>query len=671
MGDTQDIDSHQDVYLPLNGDGDNDNDSNDITASSILEQGYNPTQEGVKNVDNNNDIEESITITNLDDFFQQVYFYHQSNGYIPLIIKHISQFVLTSFVIGLFSLVSIGIDWSKFYSCSSHQECQQVFGLDWTRNKFINFCNIVFYIYWIINLYHLVKKLSRVKELKQFCCKHLRLSDELMNRMSWSEFTNRIISYHQQGLLPFIRRRISQESIANMIHRQDNFLCLLFSLDILNGHYYSKILSRILYNFVIKQLLINGQSINEKFINNPSDLKRRLIILSLISLILTPFLVVYYLMGCFFKEVQHLVKIDASNPNDSSDLNLSLSSSINNNHNNNNGNSNNNSNSNSNSNHNSNSSSGNGNSGSSNNNSQYRWTGHAKHLLKLHNEYSHEFEIRLSFIKWAAEDVIKCFPNYNLIGLVYMISFPLGAYIGLLVFITMFDTSRLMNIEILGYSLLSHLSLFTPILYGCRNYLSQYNKHKTIKALSSLKKLKLVESFDTEAFHNIVESTKKKTNQTQDEIIIDPVNQGVQLLDEKLIKIHKVINQLYRHKILIFFGELLGILYLWYILGVVIYKQADHILSKLKEAIIKSDDGLVCKNYHHILNPLDDDAYTYKASTVNDNANANANNDNQRPNQYYHYYYPEPALKDVKAIEQSYIGGDDVDTLLTRNFSDF
>lgn len=205
--------------------------------------------------------------------------------------------------------------------------------------------------------------------------------------------------------------------------------------------------------------------------------------------------------------------------------------------------------------------------------SSHRWNTYAKLKLRKYNEISFQTNHRLNSSTKYADMAIHCYPNHVLKQLVKIISFPISCLTGLIILFTLNDTSMLFNISIFDRPLFLYLTILGPIAFLCKSYLSSISN---VNLTTSLQKKELLDNL---ILHGLLCSSSSNNETSEKRIYI----------------ISKYLNQLYQHRIVIFFHEIYSILALPWLLGIVLPRSSECLLEFLNQsARIHKDIGVIC-----------------------------------------------------------------------------
>lgn len=512
-----------------------------------------------KNVDMKNLI---ASFKTLNQFFNFVYEYHQSNGYGPFILKCIKTMIYITFVIGLIFFITLCIDWKQFLNPNDDQLAKDAFGFLIVSHPISILINIIYQIYGFIVYYSQLLKIYKITKMKRYYQQILGLNSKQIQQLKWDSIKQIILEKHDFDF--------KSNNICEIIHRNDNLMSHIFREDIFGikkykNIYHSQLLTWLISKLFVEQILGDDDVvINTSFFNNPQVIKSKLKYISFVLFLLTPCFILYHIFISGLKEIQHFnhnhvnkTDRDTNNKNNTkNNNNLKISSSTN-----------------------------------------YKWSNYAKLILRNYNEYQHEMNDRLNDSANYIEQVIECFPNYILTEIVSMFISPLKIIIGMILFITLPNASLLITVVICGYPLISILTFLTPIAYYCHQYIMDGRASINLRTMKKTKKIYLINKLHK---YNIVVNPKPKEPKddpnakflygiNDDDIgnIENPRDgkdyEYEEHMNQFLFAIKEDATTLYQHKFFLFCNEFCGIILLPYLFGYIFPNNIITILSMLEE----------------------------------------------------------------------------------------
>ncbi|AMD20487.1 HDL257Wp [Eremothecium sinecaudum] len=261
-------------------------------------------------------------VENLDLFLQDVYEYFLGNGFLCIMIEKVLNLLTLLFIVFISTYMSHCIDYGKIPTSHKFSEVKidrcystQVTG----ATKLLLWIFGGFVILKVVQLYFDIK---RLRDIRNFYLYLLNISDKELETISWQSIIQQIMLLKDQNAVTAnvvevkAKNRIDAHVVANRIMRKENYLISLYNKDILElslnfPMYRTNILTKTLeWNI---HLCIMGFAFNEagflkqSFLNVKQrehlseELKKRFILSGFLNIILSPFLVGYFILLYFFR----------------------------------------------------------------------------------------------------------------------------------------------------------------------------------------------------------------------------------------------------------------------------------------------------------------------------------------------------------------------------------
>lgn len=262
-------------------------------------------------------------VENLDKFLQDVYSYYLGSGYYCILITKSLDLLTLIFVVFFATFLTSCIDYSKLKLPASRSldditvdQCYSNIGVGG------KLCLWLFYAYVALKAVQLYMDTKDLNELYNFYNYLLEISDNDLQTVSWQVVVSRIMLLKDQNAVSSnvsnakSKRQIDAHHIANRIMRKENYFISLFNKDILDlslpitGLKENTLTKTLEWNL---QLCISGLVFNEhgqirqQFLKESSrrelaeELKKRFRLAAIFNIILSPILVVYFLLLNFFR----------------------------------------------------------------------------------------------------------------------------------------------------------------------------------------------------------------------------------------------------------------------------------------------------------------------------------------------------------------------------------
>lgn len=274
-------------------------------------------------------------IINMDEFLNDLYYYYQNKGMNNIILSKSIDLVILGFILWFTAFLNWGINYDYFKSWDQAMD-EKIYLNDLIKSNywgdiplFVKFLLLGFVAYIclrIVQLYFDYK--YKLKEIQNFYYQliNIKNDDELMT-ISWIKIIDKVMLLKDYNNLTSStllndlnsKVRLNSHDIANRIMRKENYFIALINKDIINldlkfgplSLNNSNLLTKTLewnlklciFNFIFN---LNGQ-INNKVLKDfnrnqlSSELNKRFKMAAIINLILSPFLVTYFVLLYFFK----------------------------------------------------------------------------------------------------------------------------------------------------------------------------------------------------------------------------------------------------------------------------------------------------------------------------------------------------------------------------------
>ena len=397
-------------------------------------------------------------IVNLDIFLNDVYDYYINNGWNCIVLSMICDSLIVIFVIFLTSFMGNCIDYNTLFNENVNKLSQVYDGQCYAK---ISSTQKAFYVLLgvllLLKIKNSINNLRDLNEIKLFYNYLLNIDDSELQTISWPSIVKKIMILKNQNTNAFIndndndlksKEKLNAHDIANRLMRRDNYMIAMFNKNILNksltipflsSHFLTKTLEWNL-KFCIFDYLFNDQGqIKAKVLSQHQrltlimELRKRFRIAGLLSLIVTPFLVIYFILYYFLK----LFYDFKTNPGL---LNARSYSPL------------------------------------------ARWK------MREYNELPHLFEERLNLSIEYADDYLNQFPKELPNILLKFVSFITGSIVTILVILTIIDSENFLNFELTeGRTVLFYISTLGAVFTICKNSISNNNNKYLFNPETSLK----------------------------------------------------------------------------------------------------------------------------------------------------------------------------------------
>ncbi|XP_057513286.1 autophagy-related protein 9 isoform X1 [Actinidia eriantha] len=384
-------------------------------------------------------------IADLDLFFERLYSYYCEKGLWCIIIKWIVELLSLAFTICFSGFVLLYVDWnglrnakcgmdaveSGIKPCDLSEEALHQHPLvPFTLSKAIIVGYLgIFSIYWIFCFLRFFAQLKDILKIRQFYYNSLCVTDNEIQTMPWASILEKVVQLQSSQQLCVVKD-LSAHDIVMRLMRKENYLIGMLNKGVLafpisqwvpgagptvkfgpNGSRYRLILTKTLewtLNWCILQSMFDRNfCVRRDFISNPKTLKKRLMVVGLAMLLLSPFLVIFMLVYLFLRHAEQFY----NHPSTASSR---------------------------------------------------RWSNLSKWIFREFNEVDHFFKHRINSSILHASDYLKQFPSPIITIVAKFISFVSGGFAAILIIIAFLEESLLEG-HIFGRNLFWYAAVFGTI----------------------------------------------------------------------------------------------------------------------------------------------------------------------------------------------------------------
>ncbi|CAI5758577.1 unnamed protein product [Candida verbasci] len=275
-------------------------------------------------------------ITNMDEFLVDVYYYYLGRGLVNIVLTKIVDLLIFIFVLNFTIFLRWGINYDLFFENMKERKHMTLSDLIVSNYLFrkvpfsVKFLLFGFFIYLVLRSVQLYFDCNyKLKEIKNFYHHLLGISDNELMTINWKTIVEKLMSLKNYNSLTSSKPtenhyvndlsskvRLNAHDIANRIMRRENYMIALINKDILDLSIGSlmdekSVLTKTLEwnlklcidNFIYnKQGQINNNILKEYNRNQlAKELTSRFKLAAIINLILSPFIVIYFILLYFFK----------------------------------------------------------------------------------------------------------------------------------------------------------------------------------------------------------------------------------------------------------------------------------------------------------------------------------------------------------------------------------
>lgn len=384
-------------------------------------------------------------ISDLDLFFERLYNYYCEKGLWCIIIKWIFELLSLAFTIFFSGFFLLYVDWnglrnakcgmdaveSGIKPCDLANEALHLHPLKpltLFKGTVLGYLGI-FSVYWIFCFLRFFAQLRETLAVRQFYYRSLHVTDKEIQTIPWASILERVVQLQELQQLCVVKN-LSIHDVVMRLMRKENYLIGMLNKGLLSfpiSHWVpgagptiscgpNDVRSRLILpktlewtlNWCILQSMFDRNfCIRRDFISDPKTLKKRLMIVGVLMLLLSPFLVIFMLVYLFLRHAEQFY----NHPSTASSR---------------------------------------------------RWSNLSKWMFREFNEVDHLFKHRINSSAIHASDYLKQFPSPILSIVAKFISFVSGGFAAVLIIIAFLEESLLEG-HIFGRNLFWYAAVFGTI----------------------------------------------------------------------------------------------------------------------------------------------------------------------------------------------------------------
>lgn len=384
-------------------------------------------------------------ITDLDLFFERLYSYYCEKGLWCIIIKWIVELLSLGFTICFSGFFLLYVDWnglrnakcgmdaveSGIKPCDLAKEAlheHPLTPLTVSKAVIVGYLGI-FSIYWIFCFLRFFAQLKDILATRHFYYDSLHVTDNELQTIPWATILEKVVQLQNSQQLCIVKH-LSAHDILMRLMRKENYLIgmlnkgvLAFPISIwvpgagpavkvgtgLVQHrlILTKTLEWTLNWCILQSMFDRNFCVRRDFISTPKTLKRRLMLVGLVMLLLSPFLVIFMLVYLFLRHAEQFY----NHPSTASSR---------------------------------------------------RWSNLSKWIFREYNEVDHLFKHRINSSIIHASDYLRQFPSPIISIIAKFISFVSGGFAAVLLIIAFLEESLLEG-HIFGRNLFWYAAIFGTI----------------------------------------------------------------------------------------------------------------------------------------------------------------------------------------------------------------
>ncbi|XP_022758387.1 autophagy-related protein 9-like isoform X2 [Durio zibethinus] len=384
-------------------------------------------------------------IADLDLFFERLYSYYCEKGLWCIITKWIVELLSLGFTICFSGFFLLFVDWnglrnakcgmdafeSGIKPCDLAKEAlhqHPLTPLTLSKAIIVGYLGL-FSIYWIFCFLRFFAQLKDTLGIRHFYYSSLDVTDNEIQTMSWATILERVVLLQSSQQLCVVKD-LSAHDVVMRLMRKENYLIGMLNKGVLafpispwvpgagptvkfgpDGMRHRLILTKTLewtLNWCILQSMFDRNfCVRRDFISNPRTLKKRLMVVGLAMLLLSPFLVIFMLVYLFLRHAEQFY----NHPSTASSR---------------------------------------------------RWSNLSKWMFREFNEVDHLFRHRINGSVMHASEYLTQFPSPIISVIAKFISFVSGGFAAILIIIALLEESLLEG-HIFGRNLFWYAAVFGTI----------------------------------------------------------------------------------------------------------------------------------------------------------------------------------------------------------------
>ena len=353
-------------------------------------------------------------VENLDVFLQDVYDYYLENGFTCIMLQKVLNLFTLLFVVWISTYLGYCIDYTKL--SGSHKLTDVIVDQCYKTHitGFVKFLLWIFYGFGILKIFQLYFDYKKLKEMHNFYTYLLDINDDELQTIPWQSVVRQLMFLKDQNALTAnvvevkAKNRIDAHEVANRIMRKENYLIALFNSNTLNFSlsflpFDTGALTKTLewnINLCVIGFAFNDAGFVKQSFLKPSqreymteELQKRFMLAGFLNILLSPFLVAYFVLLYFFRYFNEYKNTPGSI-------------------------------------------------------GARQYTPMAEWKFREYNELYHIFKKRLSLSRKLSNKYVEQFPREKVNIIMKFIAFITGSFAAVLALLTIFDSENFLNFEI-------------------------------------------------------------------------------------------------------------------------------------------------------------------------------------------------------------------------------
>jgi autophagy-related protein 9 len=234
-----------------------------------------------------------------DNDLIKIYNFFIYKGYYNIVSIQFINLLTTIFLYFLFIFLVLCIDYPGLIEIKTQEEnfINYInFGNILNTNFFYLVCMILMFLYTIMRIHGLIVDILKYKKIKDFYKNTLEIDSKLLSSTPWSKIIEKIhILYGNE---------YNSYNINARILRKENIMCDLYRTKI-RDYLFSNLMEWNIYYCIFGTIMDENNQVKRKLFDNKEiiikDVRMNIIIISILTFIFMPFLVLYMIFYCIIK----------------------------------------------------------------------------------------------------------------------------------------------------------------------------------------------------------------------------------------------------------------------------------------------------------------------------------------------------------------------------------
>lgn len=246
----------------------------------------------------NNSIFESSSVPNDIDLIK-IYNYFHYRGYYNIVSIQLINLVTTLFLYFLFLVLVLCVDYNGLIDLrTSESYLYDFIHLEnlVNSNFFYITCMVLMSIYCLIRIHGIINDILKYKGIREYFKDELNISSKKLTTITWNKITD--ILQRKYG------KEFNSYSINARILRKENIMCDLYRTN-LKSFLFSSLMEWNLSYCIFSNIFDDKNQVTHKLFSNTEkvkkDIRKNMIMISILTFIFMPFLILYVLFYSFLK----------------------------------------------------------------------------------------------------------------------------------------------------------------------------------------------------------------------------------------------------------------------------------------------------------------------------------------------------------------------------------